>query len=319
MDSEKLIQIFRSMLLARRFEEKLLEIFNSGSIPGWLHSGIGQEAAGAVVGHILHRDDFLVPYHRPRSYVIAKGLEIKVLLAEIMGRNAGCCKGKGGEVHIGAPHLGIFGAGGIIGSNIPIAIGIGYAIKMRGLERVVACVFGDGTCNRGAFHEGLNMAALWSLPVIFICENNRYAEFTPADKQMKIKDIARRAANYGMPGVILDDHDVENMTIEISKGIQQARAGEGPLFIEVKNYRVRGHYEGDPLRYRPSKEVEEWQKRDPLILFRNSILENNFVTEKDIHFLEESVKKEIEEALEYVLKSPSLEMKNAVCGTYIGN
>lgn len=303
-DKQLVIKIARVMFLARTLEERLLELFAAGKVAGWIHSGVGQEATGAVLGSVLKESDYLVPYHRSRSSLLGKGLDVKTLIAEILGRTTGCCKGKGGEAHIGVPHLGILGTGGIIGSNIPIALGIAYAIKLKKSDQVVACGFGEGGSNRGAFHESLNMASLWSLPVVFICENNRYAEFTPVERQMKIQDVAQRAAGYGIPGVVVDGNDVDSVYPELEKALKRARSGEGPTLIESKTYRIRGHYEGDPLRYRPKEELEEWKNRDPVIIMRSKLVEKQYLTGEEIEALEKDIEKEVEEAIDYALNSP---------------
>lgn len=305
LTNEQKITLYRLLYLGRQFEDKLGELFAAGKLAGWVHLGKGQEGTGAALSLCLEKDDYLVPYHRSRVSLFGKGLSVKSLLAEIMGKKTGCCKGVGGEAHIMDVATGIYGTGGIIASNIPIGVGLAYASKLEGSGRIVACAFGDGASNRGAFHEALNMAALWNLPIVFLCENNQYAEFTAAANHMKITDIAMRASSYGIPGVIVDGYNPAECYEVFREAVDRARKGEGPTLIESKTYRYSGHYEGDPMLYRPKQEVEQWLKRDPVSTYRQTVLDQQVLTEQEITALEADVSQELNEAVEFAIHSES--------------
>ncbi|HZG73851.1 MAG TPA: thiamine pyrophosphate-dependent dehydrogenase E1 component subunit alpha [Chondromyces sp.] len=300
---EKKIAIYEKLYLARRFEDELLRLFSENKITGWVHSNKGHEAIGVSLGLALRETDYFVPHHRDRPAYLARGLEAKKLFAEIMGKKTGCCGGIGGEIHIMDVKTRIYGSTGVLGSNMPIATGIAYTSLLSDRDDVVICNFGEGGSNRGAFHEALNMASLWSLPVIFICENNLYSEFTSVEKHMKIKNIADRAISYGMEGIIVDGFNPEECFEAISGAIENARNGKGPTLIEAKLYRLDGHYEGDPMNYRSKEEFESWLKRDPLVVYRNELLNSSVVTIDNILKIEGEVNKEIEKAIEYALNS----------------
>jgi len=301
---EILKHMYWNLVLARRYEEKLCELFSQGKIPGWIHSGLGQEATGVAIGECLKREDYLVPYFRSRSSLIAKGLDLARLTAEILGKKTGCCQGRSGEAHIAEPYLGIIGAGGIIGSPIPIAVGLGYACYLTGKEQVVVCGFGDGATSRGSFHESINMAAVTHLPVVFVCENNLYAEFSPQAVQMNIKDIYKRADAYGIPGVSVDGNDLLAVYEIIEEAVQRARAGEGPTLVESRTYRWHGHFEGDACKYRPEGELEAWQKKDPLPFYQNQLMEMKVIDSAQAEEAENKIREMIEKAFEFAYASP---------------
>lgn len=299
-----LLKMYTNLVLSRRYEEKLIELFSEGKIPGWVHSGLGQEATGVAIGECLTDEDYLVPYFRSRSSLISKGMELKTLTAEIFGRTTGCCQGRSGEPHLADLTRGVLGAGGIIGSPIPIAVGLAYAARLEGKGRAVICCFGDGSTSRGAFHESLNMASVMDLPVVFVCENNHYTEFTPLSGQMRIKDICQRAEAYGIPGVIVDGNDPLAVYEAMSPAVNRARNGEGPTLIEAKTYRIRGHFEGDPCDYRTEQEVEMWRMKDPLVRYQTRLKEMQMIDAKIIEETETQAKRMIEEAVHFALESP---------------
>jgi TPP-dependent pyruvate/acetoin dehydrogenase alpha subunit len=299
-----LMNMYRNLVLSRRYEEKLIELFSQGKISGWIHSGIGQEGTGVAVGESLNKEDYLVPYFRSRSSLIAKGINLNELTAEIFGKNTGCCKGRSGEGHIAEPGLGIIGAGGVIGSSIPIGVGLAYAASLEGKKRVVACCFGDGATSRGSFHEAINMASVMNLPIVFVCENNLYAEFSYITIQMKIKDIFKKAEAYGIPGVAVDGCDPIAVYEAMIEAVERARKGKGPSLIETKSYRWRGHFEGDPCEYRPKEELDNWLKKDSLVFYQNSLKKANVIDTKKISEVEREAKNIIEKAIQFAFESP---------------
>ncbi len=299
-----LMNMYRNLVISHRFEEKLIELFSEGKIPGWVHSGLGQEATGVAIGECLTKEDYLVPYFRSRSSLIAKGMDLKKITAEIFGRITGCCQGRSGEPHLADADLGILGAGGIIGSPIPIAVGLAYAARLENKKRVVICGFGDGSTSRGAFHESLNMASVMSLPVVFVCENNLYAEFTSNAGQMKVKDVSKRAEAYDIPGIIVDGNDPISVYETMKEAVDRARRGEGPTLMEAKTYRIRGHFEGDPCDYRSDEELKQWQAKDPLMNYQRKLKEKEILNDKNIEKIERRSRERIEEAVHFAFESP---------------
>jgi TPP-dependent pyruvate/acetoin dehydrogenase alpha subunit len=304
LDNQKLLRIYELMVLARRYEERLAELFAAGQIPGWLHSCLGQEAAGMALSVLLGPEDYLIPSHRSRHWMIGRGVALKILTAEIFGKTTGCCKGKSGEIHMADSKLGILGSSGIVGGNIPIAVGVAYAVKLRGKGGVAVCGFGEGASCRGSFHESLNMASVWDLPIVFYCENNLYAEFTPQHMEMKIKDVADRAKAYGIPGIVADGNDVMNMVEVLDEAIARARNGQGPSLVEAKTYRYRGHYEGDPQEYKNPEEVNYWKQRDPIENFQKKLLTGGILDQTKIDAVERKVQDQISEALKFAEEGP---------------
>jgi acetoin:2,6-dichlorophenolindophenol oxidoreductase subunit alpha len=303
-NQKPLLTMYRNLVLSRRYEEKLIQWFSEGKIPGWIHSGLGQEATGVALGECLESQDYLVPYFRSRSALIAKGMDLKRITAEILGKRDGCCRGKGGEGHIAEAGLRILGAGGLIGSPIPIGVGLGYAAKLNGIGEIVACVFGDGATSRGAFHESINMAAVMCLPMVFICENNQFAEFSNTATQMKVNDVYRRAEGYGIPGSGADGNDLVAVWSVVKEAVKRARQGKGPSLIETKTYRLRGHFEGDPCRYRSEDEVRRWTKKDALTAYRKLLKEKKLLDDSQIGQVEDQARSLIEEACQFAMDSP---------------
>jgi TPP-dependent pyruvate/acetoin dehydrogenase alpha subunit len=298
------LDMHRVMLLARRFEERLVELFAAGRIKGWIHSGLGQEATGAGAVSCLRRDDYLVPYFRSRVSLLAKGMTVAAMMAEICGRTTGCSRGLGGEAHMADPDLRILGTGGVIGSPIPIATGIAYAARMRGAGEVVLCGFGDGSTSEGAFHEAVNMAAVMALPIVFLCENNLYAEFSGPGVQMRVKTIAERAAAYGIPGVTVDGTDAIAVRAAMRPAIERARAGDGPTLVEALTTRWRGHYEGDPQSYRPTGETERLRDRDGVATIRRQLSGAGLLDDRLVAQCEDEVRAEIDTAVEAAFSAP---------------
>jgi TPP-dependent pyruvate/acetoin dehydrogenase alpha subunit len=314
MDSEslskqKLINMYTKMIRIRKFEEAVNENYREGKIatPGLLHLYIGEEAVAVGTCANLRDDDYITSTHRGHGHCIAKGGDINKMMAEIYGKKTGYCKGKGGSMHIAAPEIGIVGCSGIAAAGIPISAGVGLSIHYRGTDQVCVSFFGDGATNTGAFHEGVNLAAVWNLPVIFMCENNLYAISVSTDKAFQIQNIADRAAGYGIPGVVVDGMDVSKVYAAVSKSVQRARSGDGPTLIECKTYRFLGHHLGDPKLgvgyYRTESELEKWKARDPITSFRSKLLERGVSTEKGLDEIDSSVAKEVEAAVKFAEES----------------
>ena len=313
---EKLLEMYRKMLEIRQFEEKVYELYGQNLVPGTIHLYVGQEAVAVGVCANLRREDYVVSTHRGHGHCIAKGADLKRVMAEILGKKTGYCKGKGGSMHIADFNVGILGATGVVGAGIPIAVGAGLSIKLRGTDQVVACFFGDGASNQGTFHEGVNMAAIWKLPVLFVCENNLYAMGTRQSRVMLIENISERAAAYGIPGVTVDGNDVLAVYEAAREAVERAKRGEGPTLIECKTYRHKGHSRMDPATYRPKEEVEYWLKKDPIPRFKGKLLEMGILTEEEAKGIEEQVSREIKEAVKFALESPYPEPEEALKDVY---
>ena len=316
ISKKKLEEIYEKMLKVRYFEEKARELFTSGEIPGFLHSYLGEEAVATGVCAALEKDDYITSTHRGHGHVIAKGARLDKMMAELFGKKTGYCKGKGGSMHIADFSIGVVGAIGIVGAGIPIANGVALASKMKKTKRVAVSFFGDGASNQGSFHEALNLASVWDLPVIFICENNSYAESTPQWQHQKIKDVSIRAISYDIPGVTVDGNDVMTVFEATQKGVRRARDGEGPTLIEAKTYRWMGHYIGDPASYRPEKEAEEWKKKCPIKRFKEKLLKEELLQENELEKIEKEVKERIEEAVAFARKSPLPKLEEALEDVY---
>lgn len=301
---EKLIAMYKKMFEIRSFEEKVFELYAKNLVPGTIHLYAGEEAVAVGVCSNLRKDDYITSTHRGHGHCIAKGADPKRIMAEILGKKTGYCKGKGGSMHIADFNVGMLGATAVVGAGIPIAMGAGLSIKLRGIDNVVACFFGDGASNQGTFHEAINMAAIWELPVIFVCENNLYAMGTRQTIVMLLEDIADRAVAYGIPGVAVDGNDVLAVYEATRKAVERARKGEGPTLVECKTYRHKGHSRIDPAKYRPKEEVEEWLRKDPIERLKKKLLATKLLTEAEIQQIKEEVSAEIGEAVKFAMESP---------------
>jgi pyruvate dehydrogenase E1 component alpha subunit len=259
-----LLTLLERMWLGRVFEETVSELYAQDAIQGLIHVGIGQEAAAVGVAAALAPSDYLYGSHRAHIHALARGADPGRLLAEIAGRATGYCRGKGGSMHIAAADVGFLGATGIVGGNIPLALGSAFACRERGEGQVVAVCFGDGAAQAGYFHESLNLASLWTLPVVLVCENNGWAEFTPHAAHSRVEHLSEHAKVYGMPGEIADGNDVVAVRAAVGGAVERARAGKGPTLVELLTYRLRGHYVGDLRRYREAVEAAEWKAKDPI-------------------------------------------------------
>ena len=313
---EMLVYMFRKMVEIRFFEEKVFDLYAQNLVPGTIHLYAGEEAIAVGVCAALERDDYITSTHRGHGHCIAKGADLKRTMAEILGKETGYCKGKGGSMHIADFSIGMLGATAVVGAGIPIAVGAGLSIKLRKTRQVVACFFGEGASNQGTFHEGINMASVWRLPVIFVCENNLYAMGTRQSRVMNIENIADRVVAYGIPGIAVDGNDVLAVYEAALKAVERARKGEGPTFIECKTYRHKGHSRVDPAKYRPKEEVEEWLAKDPIKRFKEKLLQTKTLTEAEIQRIENEVAAEIDEAVRFAMESPYPEPEEALEDVY---
>jgi pyruvate dehydrogenase E1 component alpha subunit len=304
LSKEKAINVYTKMLEIRLFEEKVFELYGQNLVPGTIHLYAGEEAVAVGVCSNLTKDDYIISTHRGHGHCIAKGADLRKTMAEILGKKTGYCKGKGGSMHIADFAIGMLGATAVVGAGLPIAVGAGLSAKLRGTKQVVACFFGDGASNQGTFHESLNMASVWKLPVIFVCENNLYAMGTCQSRVMNIENIADRAVAYGISGVVVDGNDVLAVHEAACKAIEDIRSGSGPVLIECKTYRHKGHSRVDPAKYRPKKEVEEWLAKDPIKRFRDRVLQENALTEAEIRQIDGEVAERIEDAVRFATSSP---------------
>lgn len=316
ISKEKMIQMFRIMLRIRYFEDRVKDLFAAGELPGFVHLYLGEEAVAAGVCSALKDDDYITSTHRGHGHILAKGGEMRYMMAELYGKATGYNKGKGGSMHIAWPELGILGANGIVGGGIPISTGAAFSAKYRKSGQVAACFFGDGAASEGTFHEAVNIASAFDLPVVYICENNLYGVGTRQTDVRNVEDIADRAAGYGIPGVVVDGNDVVAVYEATTQAVDRARRGEGPSLIECKTYRWRTHFEGEPDTYRPKEEVEAWLKREPIAPHRKKLIDSGILTEDEAKQIENDVGKELDEAVEFARTSPFPDPESALEGVY---
>lgn len=301
---ERDLLFYRLMVRIRHTELRLGALFGEGLAAGTTHLSIGQEACAVGAVLALELDDYVVSTHRGHGHLIARGAEPGRLMAEVCGRVDGYCRGKGGSQHVAIRQLGVLGTNGITGGGIPVATGAAFSVQRQNLPRVVMCFFGDGAANQGTFHESLNMAAAWKLPIVFFCEHNQYAMFTASDATTSVLDVAVRAAAYAMPGLTVDGMDVLAVHGAARAAVERARSGGGPSLLEAKTYRFSGHSKSDDgRRYRPRDEIGRWEARDPLATWRAHLLEAG-VSEDTLAEIEADVTAEIEEATRFALDSP---------------
>jgi pyruvate dehydrogenase E1 component alpha subunit len=306
MDQVLLLDLLRKMLLIRRFEEKAAEMYSLGKIGGFLHLYIGQEAVAVGALSVLRPDDYVITGYRDHGHALALGSDPGRCMAELFGRATGLSRGKGGSMHFFDKERNLLGGTGVVGGQLPIGTGVGFAINYRGGDQVCACFFGDGAVNQGIFHESLNMAGLWKLPVIYLCENNRYAMGTSIERGMANLDIAGKAAAYGMPGLAVDGMDVLAVRDAVAKAVDVARRDKRPCLIEARTYRFRGHSMRDPTAalYRTRAEVEEERKRDPITLLEDRLRTAGLASEQEVKALDAEVRRVVEEAVRFAEESP---------------
>src|SRR5215216_5883786 len=290
LSKDELLKLYREMLNIRRTEEQLARSYQSGNIPGACHTYIGQEAVAVGVCAQLTHDDVIFSTHRGHGHALAKGVPPREVMAELFGRATGCSRGRGGSMHLFSPEVGLMGTTGIVGPNILQATGAGYSFKLRKTDQVSVGFFGDGAVSNGAFHEGVNLATIWDLPVIFVCENNLYATEVAFQYATRNTDVAERARSYGIPGVAVDGNDVMAVYEAAGEAVRRARAGQGPTLLECRTYRTRAHAEGmRDAGYRTPDEVEDWRSRDPITRHRAALLERGLASESELMEVEEAV------------------------------
>ena len=311
MTEALVLELYRKMVLIRAFEEQARDLFMKNMIRGATHMYIGEEAIAVGVCAALHREDTITSTHRGHGHCLAKGGDPKQMMAELLGRATGYCKGKGGSMHIADLDLGILGANGIVGGGVGIAAGAAFAALYRKDGKVSVCFFGDGALNQGNFLETANMAGLWKLPLIYVCERNRFAEFSYTDRYFADPDLTKRAIPFGFPGIEVDGNDVLAVYQAAQEAVARARRGEGPTLIVADTYRIMGHTIGDPLTYRVKGEVEEWQgsAHDPILRFKSYLLERQLIEESRLEEIEAEARQDITSAVEFALASPEPEVQ----------
>jgi len=305
MDKQEALALYRSMLLIRRFEERCAQLYVEGKIGGFLHLYIGQEAVGVGAISLLRPDDYFITSYRDHGYALARGTDPRPLMAELCGKATGISRGKGGSMHFYDMPLGNLGGDGIVGAHLPVAAGIGYGIRLRGTDQVVLCFFGDGAVNEGAFHEALNVSALWDLPVVFIIENNRYGMGTPLDRASSVKDLYQRGSAYGIPRRDVNGMDIFAVREALGEAIDRARREKRPSLIEAETYRYRGHSMSDPGKYRTKEEVEKMMEFDPILSFGRTITLEHKLAGTDLASVDEDVLAQVAEAVRFAEQSPT--------------
>ena len=314
------LKILRNMYTIRRFELKMTEIFKEkirrGEPVGALHSCEGQEAISAAVSACLRDDDYVFSTHRGHGHAIAKGVELKKVVSELLGKETGCSHGRGGSMHLFDVSVGLMGGNGIVGGGLPLALGTAYSAQYRGTDQVTVCYFGDGAVSQGSFHESLNMAAIWKYPIIYVCENNLYAATTHFDKQSPIENVADRAVAYGIEGVVVDGNDVVAVHTAVLNAVKRARDGAGPTLLECKTYRHHPHCMVIP-EHRNRQEVESWKGRDPITIFETKLLEGGDVSQADLDEVSINVNEILEEAVDFAINSPLPDPANVADGMWV--
>jgi len=305
-------ELLEKMILTRAFEENAEEMFALGKVHGTMHSSIGQEALAAGASPALRKDDYLLNTHRGHGHFLVWGGDLNRMMAEFLGKETGYCRGRGGSMHIADVESNNLGSQGIVAGNLPISVGVGLSIKLRKTDQVVLALFGDGATNEGAFHESMNMASIWNLPVIYFCENNQYAMSMAFERAFNIKKISKRADAYGLPGVTIDGNDVVAVYKTVQEAAKRARNGDGPTLIEAVTYRYRGHSKSDRQLYRTREEVKGWMKKDPILQFAKLLN----INEEEILEMESKQKEIIRKAVEYAESSPEPDVSAILEGIY---
>ena len=306
LEPQAMTEMYRRMVTIRTFDRRAVDEFHAGNIPGVVHAYIGEEAVAVGVCSALRLDDRIVSTHRGHGHTIAKGADIKLMMAELFGRSNGYCRGKGGSMHIADFSIGMLGANGIVGAGMPIATGAALAAQMSGGDGVAVCFFGDGASNEGSFHSSLNLASIWKLPVIFVCENNGWASAVPSSYGLSVEDVAVRSISYSIPGVTVDGDDVIAVHEAAQQAVRRARAGEGPTLLECKTHRWRGHSEarGNPADPRPQEAIDAGPAHDPIAEFARRLNEQGIVNAATLQQIHQEVESAVEEAIEFAKNSP---------------
>jgi acetoin:2,6-dichlorophenolindophenol oxidoreductase subunit alpha len=318
VSTEKKMEMLRSMLLTRRFEESLAELCTvQGKIPGMMILCTGQEAVGSGVVAALSPEDVIISNHRSHSHLLAKGADPKALMAEIYGKRTGCNKGKSGTLHMAVPEVNALCTTTVVGGGLPIAVGVAFAQKYKKERCTTACFFGDGAADEGSFHEALNLASLWALPVVFVCENNVYAGAQRYEEHTRVKDIADRATAYAMPGEVVDGNDAVAVFTAAHKARERALSGQGPTLIECKTYRCRGHGEADHQHYQPKDEIAAWKDRCPIPKLRSEMLAQGLISAGDLQEMEAEIARIVEDAIRYAEQSPYPALEEALEDVFV--
>jgi len=316
MDKKLALDIYQKIILSRRLEERVAELIKAGQVGGFMHPGVGQEALQCAAIAALRQDDYLLYAHRGVAYWVARGIPLEKVLCDLAGKEGGTNHGKGGVMRVVYPELGVLGESGTLGGCFPIAAGAGLSVKVKGQDRVVLCFFGDGTSNRGTFHESANFCAVRKLPVVFLCENNGWAVSMPTERSTAVKDIADRAKGYAMPGQVVDGNDVGQVYDAVSEAIARARRGEGPSLVEAKTYRLWGHWIGDPDSYRSREEVEKQWRRDPIPIYERKLSDERVLSEAIKKEIDADARAQIDRAVEFMQKQPYPKPESALEDLY---
>ena len=317
LNKDTFLWMYRTMVTIRRFEEQSRREADAGKLRG-MHSSIGQEAVPTGICAHLRDDDYVLGTHRSHHHCIAKGVDLSEMMAELLGKSTGTNKGKGGTMHIADINKGMLGANGVVGSNIPVATGVGLSAKVRGTDQVSVVFFGDGASSQGVLHESMNLASIWKLPVLFVCENNRYAESTPFEFTVAGASVANRAAGYDMPGVSVDGQDVIEMHEVAAEAVARARNGDGPTLIEAQTYRYQGHFGADdPLGYRTQEEEDYYEARDCLVRMEAHIVDNGFATEAELKAIDDECQQAVTDATRFADESPFPDPEELMTDVYV--
>ena len=317
MEKESLLDWYRQMVLVRRFEQRSAELYQVGKIGGFLHLYIGQEAVAVGTINARQEQDHLITAYRDHAHALIGGSDPKAIMAELMGKATGISKGRGGSMHMADREHNYWGGYGIVGGHLTLGVGIALAEQYRDSDSVVLCYFGDGSTNIGYFHESLNLAGVWDLPVLFICENNQYGMGTSVERATAAPDMVTRGASYGMPASSVDGMNVIEVFEATSEALEAIREGSGPHFLEMKTYRYEGHSMGDPLRYRTKEEVQKWREDDPIGILENLLLEEHGVERGDLDEIDEAVEETVEEAVQFAEESPFPELESLFDNIYV--
>jgi acetoin:2,6-dichlorophenolindophenol oxidoreductase subunit alpha len=299
------VGLFGTMAVVRAFETRVAELYRDGEIPGFVHTSLGQEAVAAGVGAALRDDDYLATTHRGHGHCLGKGVDVYGMMAELFARADGLCHGKGGSMHVADPSRGVLGANAIVGASLPLATGAGLSSKLLGQDRVAVAFFGEGAVNQGMFHEAVNLAAIWDLPVVFVCENNVYAEFTDSRRMTRVPSVVQRAAAYGIDAREVDGNDVEEVHAATLEAAARCRAGQGPVLLEAHTYRWHGHYEGDAQPYKSEDESASWRERDPLMLQGRRLVDRGEATQDELEAVQADARAKVDAAVERARDAPT--------------
>jgi TPP-dependent pyruvate/acetoin dehydrogenase alpha subunit len=304
------------MCLIRAFERRVSTLYRAAEIPGFIHTSLGQEAVAVGVCAALRDDDWIATTHRGHGHCLAKGADLEAAMAELFGKATGLCKGKGGSMHIADPRKGILGANAIVGASLPLATGAALSSRLLGRDGVSVAFFGEGAVNQGTFHESVNLAAVWDLPVLFVCENNRYAEFTDSRTMSRREGVAAVGPAYGVHGTLVDGNDVEAVLDATQEAVDACRRGEGPRLLEAETYRWQGHYEGDPQAYKPTEEADAWRARDPLLITRARIASEDLASHDELDTVLRDAEARVASAEVHARSSPFPELKEILTDVY---